>query len=75
MKSIEDKTGNLHLHRVGTQRLPQGRVALRRDGEILGRRMHTDADHGAFFADAQPSKFKIGLMPPRSPPMTSRSRT
>ena len=24
--------------------------------------MHTDADHGAFFADAQPSKFKIGLM-------------
>ena len=25
-------------------------------------RMHTDADHGAFFSDAQPSKFKIGLM-------------
>ena len=24
--------------------------------------MHTDADHGAFFSDAQPSKFKIGLM-------------
>src|ERR1700740_644071 len=37
-------------------------MALRRDGKILGFRMHTDADHGAFFADAQPSKFKIGLM-------------
>src|SRR5258708_16830077 len=24
--------------------------------------MHTDADHGAFFSDAQPSKFKIGLL-------------
>jgi carbon-monoxide dehydrogenase large subunit len=24
--------------------------------------MHTEADHGAFFSDAQPSKFKIGLM-------------
>ena len=37
-------------------------MALRRDGKILGVRMHTDADHGAFFSDAQPSKFKIGLM-------------
>ena len=37
-------------------------MALRRDGKILAFRMHTDADHGAFFADAQPSKFKIGLM-------------
>jgi aerobic carbon-monoxide dehydrogenase large subunit len=37
-------------------------MALRRDGKILGFRMHTDADHGAFFADAQPSKFKIGLI-------------
>ena len=37
-------------------------MALRRDGKILAVRMHTDADHGAFFSDAQPSKFKIGLM-------------
>ena len=37
-------------------------MALRQDGKILGVRMHTDADHGAFFSDAQPSKFKIGLM-------------
>src|SRR5258708_4247029 len=37
-------------------------MALRRDGKILGVRLHTDADHGAFFSDAQPSKFKIGLI-------------
>ena len=37
-------------------------MALRNDGKILGVRMHTDSDHGAFFSDAQPSKFKIGLM-------------
>src|SRR5216117_3661250 len=24
--------------------------------------MHVDSDHGAFFSDAQPSKFKIGLL-------------
>jgi carbon-monoxide dehydrogenase large subunit len=39
-----------------------GELALRKDGKILAVRMHTDADHGAFFSDAQPSKFKIGLM-------------
>src|SRR4029079_10795827 len=27
-----------------------------------GVRMHVDSDHGAFFSDAQPSKFKIGLL-------------
>ena len=37
-------------------------MALRSDGKILGVRMHADTDHGAFFADAQPSKFKVGLM-------------
>jgi CO/xanthine dehydrogenase Mo-binding subunit len=40
----------------------QGEMALRSDGKILGVRMFTESDHGAFFADAQPSKFKIGLM-------------
>ena len=50
------------LHRLCPRRLPEGELALRNDGKILGVRMHTDADHGAFFADAQPSKFKIGLM-------------
>jgi len=37
-------------------------LALRSDGKILGIRFHADTDQGAFFSDAQPSKFKIGLV-------------
>jgi carbon-monoxide dehydrogenase large subunit len=40
----------------------KGEMAMRKDGKILAFRMNTISDHGAFFADAQPSKFKIGLM-------------
>jgi carbon-monoxide dehydrogenase large subunit len=62
VKWIEDKTGNLISTGFGRDIYLRGQLALRRDGKILGVRMHTDADHGAFFSDAQPSKFKIGLM-------------
>ena len=62
VKWIEDKTGNLISTGFGRDVYLRGELALRKDGKILGVRMHTDADHGAFFADAQPSKFKIGLM-------------
>ena len=62
VKWIEDKTGNLISTGFARDVYLKGEMALRRDGKILGLRMHTDADHGAFFADAQPSKFKIGLM-------------
>jgi len=37
-------------------------LALRSDGKILGIRFQADTDQGAFFSDAQPSKFKIGLV-------------
>src|SRR6185437_15516452 len=40
----------------------KGEVAMRRDGKILAVRFHCDTDNGAFFSDAQPTKFKIGLM-------------
>ena len=51
------------LDRLRPRRLPAtARWRCASDGKILGVRMHTDADHGAFFSDAQPSKFKIGLM-------------
>jgi aerobic carbon-monoxide dehydrogenase large subunit len=40
----------------------EGELALRKDGRILAARFHADTDQGAFFADAQPSKFKIGLV-------------
>ena len=62
VKWIEDKTGNLISTGFGRDIYLNGELALRKDGKILGVRMHTDADHGAFFSDAQPSKFKIGLM-------------
>ena len=62
VKWIEDRTGNLISTGFARDVYLNGEMALRKDGKILGVRMHTDADHGAFFSDAQPSKFKIGLM-------------
>ena len=62
VKWIEDKSGNLISTGFGRDIYLKGEMALRSDGRMLGVRMHTDSDHGAFFSDAQPSKFKIGLM-------------
>ena len=62
VKWIEDKTCNLISTGFGRDVYLKGQMAVRKDGKILGVRMHTISDHGAFFADAQPSKFKIGLM-------------
>jgi aerobic carbon-monoxide dehydrogenase large subunit len=62
VKWIEDRTGNLISTGFARDVYLKGQLALREDGRILGVRMNTLADHGAFFADAQPSKFKIGLM-------------
>src|SRR5260370_26683308 len=62
VKWIEAKSGNLISTGFARDIYLDGELALRNDGKILAVRMHTDADHGAFFSDAQPSKFKIGLM-------------
>lgn len=62
VKWIEDRTGNLISTGFARDVYLKGELALREDGKILGVRMNTLADHGAFFADAQPSKFKIGLI-------------
>jgi aerobic carbon-monoxide dehydrogenase large subunit len=62
VKWIEDRTGNLISTGFARDIYLKGQLALRKDGKILGVRMNTLADHGAFFSDAQPSKFKIGLM-------------
>ena len=62
VKWIEDKTGNLISTGFGRDVYLKGELARRKDGRILGVRMNTISDHGAFFSDAQPSKFKIGLM-------------
>ena len=62
VKWIEDKSGNLISTHFARDIYLDGEMALRQDGKILAVRMRTQADHGAFFSDAQPSKFKIGLM-------------
>ena len=62
VKWIEDKSGNLISTGFARDVYLKGELALRNDGKILGVRMNTTSDHGAFFSDAQPSKFKIGLM-------------
>src|SRR5436190_6288038 len=38
-----------------------GDLAVDKDGKMLALRVHLDSDNGAFFADAQPTKFKAGL--------------
>src|SRR6202042_2685118 len=62
VKWIEDKSGNLISTGFARDVYLDGEMALRADGKILAVRMRTDSDHGAFFSDAQPSKFKIGLL-------------
>ncbi|MGB8359898.1 MAG: aerobic carbon-monoxide dehydrogenase large subunit [Acidimicrobiia bacterium] len=62
VKWIEDRTGNLISTGFARDIYLKGELALRKDGRILGVRMNTLADHGAFYSDAQPSKFKLGLI-------------
>ena len=62
VKWIEDKSGNLSSTGFGRDMYLDAQMALRSDGKILAVRMHADTDQGAFFADAQPSKFKVGLL-------------
>ena len=62
VKWIEDKSGNLISTGFARDIYLKGQLALRKDGKILGVRMNTVSDHGAFYSDAQPTKFKIGLL-------------
>jgi carbon-monoxide dehydrogenase large subunit len=62
VKWIEDKSGNLMSTGFGRDMYLDSEMALTRDGKMLAVRMHADADNGAFFGDAQPTKFKIGLL-------------
>jgi aerobic carbon-monoxide dehydrogenase large subunit len=60
VKWIEDRTGNLISTGFARDYHMHGELAVK-DGKITGLRTSLVADEGAFFADAQPSKFKIGL--------------
>jgi carbon-monoxide dehydrogenase large subunit len=61
VKWIEDRTENLISTGFARDFHMTGDLALDDKGKMLALRVHLDSDNGAFFADAQPSKFKAGL--------------
>jgi len=61
VKWIEDRTENLISTGFARDFHMHGEMALKKDGTMLGLRVSLLADEGAFHADAQPSKFKVGL--------------
>ena len=60
VKWIEDRTGNLISTGFARDYHMHGELAVK-DGKIVGLRTSLAADEGAFYADAQPSKLRIGL--------------
>jgi carbon-monoxide dehydrogenase large subunit len=61
VKWIEERSENLISTGFARDFHMHGELALKADGTMLGLRASLLADEGAFFADAQPSKFKVGL--------------
>src|SRR6202171_3502270 len=61
VKWIEDRTENLISTGFGRDYYMDGSVAIDAQGKFIALRVHLLSDNGAFFADAQPSKFKAGL--------------
>jgi carbon-monoxide dehydrogenase large subunit len=61
VKWVEDRNENLISTGFARDYHMTGELALDADGKMTGLRVHLDSDNGAFFADAQPSKFKAGL--------------
>jgi carbon-monoxide dehydrogenase large subunit len=60
VKWIEDRTGNLISTGFARDYHMHGELALKGD-RIVGLRTSLQSDEGAFYADAQPSKFRAGL--------------
>jgi carbon-monoxide dehydrogenase large subunit len=61
VKWIEERTENLISTGFARDFHMHGEIALKEDGTMTGLRVSLLADEGAFHADAQPSKFKVGL--------------
>jgi aerobic carbon-monoxide dehydrogenase large subunit len=61
VKWIEERTENLISTGFARDYHMHGEMALKSDGTMIGLRTSLLADEGAFYADAQPSKFKVGL--------------
>ena len=60
VKWVEDRTGNLISTGFARDYHMHGELAVK-DGKITGLRASLLSDQGAFFADAQPTKFRAGL--------------
>ena len=60
VKWIEDRTGNLISTGFARDFHMKGELALQ-DDRMTGLRVQLLSDNGAFFSDAQPSKYKAGL--------------
>jgi carbon-monoxide dehydrogenase large subunit len=60
VKWIEDRTGNLISTGFARDYHMHGELAIK-DGKFTGLRVKMLSDQGAFFADAQPTKFRAGL--------------
>ncbi len=61
VKWVEDRTENLISTGFARDFHMTGDLAVDKNGKMLALRVHLDSDNGAFFSDAQPSKFKAGL--------------
>jgi carbon-monoxide dehydrogenase large subunit len=61
VKWIESRSENLISTGFARDYHMEGELALKNDGQMLGLRVRLVSDQGAFFADAQPSKFRAGL--------------
>jgi aerobic carbon-monoxide dehydrogenase large subunit len=60
VKWIEDRTGNLISTGYARDYHMHGELAIK-DGRMTGLKASLLSDNGAFYADAQPTKFKAGL--------------
>jgi len=61
VKWMEDRTENLTSTGFARDYLMRGKIAADRDGRIRALRVDVLADHGAFNATAQPSKYPAGF--------------
>jgi len=61
VKWVETRTENLISTGFARDYHMHGELALKNDGKILALRVSMLSDNGAFFADAQPTRFKAGL--------------
>src|SRR5215471_14262521 len=61
VKWVEDRNENLISTGFARDFHMHGEMALKNDGTITAIRVSLLSDNGAFFSDAQPSKFKAGL--------------